>query len=495
MSILENYSRETIALAVQISQSYLSRFAQAQTAFSLDRDYYKVLGYPETINIDDYIIRYKRQDIASRIVDLPAQDTWKKPPMVSEDGKRDTQFCQDWQALLNKKNLAIWNKLSRADRLSGIGKFGVLVLGFKDGGLLSDEVNTDRLKALGTDGLIYLRPLSEASVEVAAKDEDVQSERFGQPTLYKVNLDSKTKNTKIHWTRILHLADGKLDSEVYGTPRLEKVYNRLDDLTKLIGGGSEASWLNMRQGTLMTPKEGYDGASMDRDKLATEIQEYAHDPLRMLFLEGVETQEIGRDKVMNVSPIFNVAIALISAASGIPQRILIGSAQGELASASEDMRQWAGEVAYRQKNYAEPEILRTFIDRLVQYGVLSPHGESGYHIGKFNPENEEWEWPPLVQMTEKEKAEIMDFKARALKNLADPSMKYPAEQSEVREWLGLSKDVVVEFDDSEDEILRQMNDMKKKFMRGEMSGEQVLNYTMSHWLNVRDLVAGNGKEK
>ena len=56
------------------------------TAYGGARDYNKVLGYPSSLRFEDYLARYRRQDLAARVVDLPAQDTWKKPPRSPRRG-------------------------------------------------------------------------------------------------------------------------------------------------------------------------------------------------------------------------------------------------------------------------------------------------------------------------------------------------------------------------------------------------------------------------
>ena len=61
-----------------------------------------------------------------------------------------------------------------------------------------------------------------------------------------------TGEKKVHWSRIIHVTDGLLDDEFYGFPRLQRVWNKLDDLLKVVGGGSEAFWL------LATPTRQYD---------------------------------------------------------------------------------------------------------------------------------------------------------------------------------------------------------------------------------------------
>jgi len=414
-----------------------------QKAYGQDRDYYETLGYNEKPTFTDYLGRYKRQDIAARIVDLPAQDTWKRPPAITEEGNEDTEFVKAWETLADR--LHVWSMLSRADRLSGIGQYGVLLLGVKgqddDGNplALSEPVEEDGLQ--NERDILYLRPFSEGKATIATWENDTGSERYGLPLIYSIKLQDDKGDTKVHWSRVLHLADGKLDSEVYGTPRLELPYNRLDDLIKIVGGAAEAAWLQMRPGTLFTNKDGYtisqdEDAKTDRSE---EIRRYAHDVLRVMFMEGIDAQQIGASEVPAIGPLFDCYIALLAAASGIPQRVLIGSAQGELSAAMEDMRQWAGTIAERQSNYAEPEILRPFIDRLIDFGAL-PQPADGYTIGTQTQDGS-YRWPPLVEMTEGELATITKDKATAVKMLSNPlTGELPIDAGEARELLGYTEE-------------------------------------------------------
>lgn len=433
---------DLVTFAVAMSRDMLAR-EFGQKAYGQDRDYYETLGYNANPVFTDYLSRYKRQDIAARIVDLPAQDTWKRPPAIMEAGNDDTEFVKAWEALADR--LHVWSMLSRADRLSGIGRYGVLLIGVKGQGdgdkplALSEPIQQGSLQT--EQDILSLRPFSEGKVEIATWEEKTSSGRYGLPELYSIKLRDDTGDTKVHWTRVLHLADGKLDSEVYGTPRLELAYNRLDDLVKIVGGAAEAAWLQMRPGTLFTNKEGY-AIPQDDDSKADRLEElrkYAHDILRTMFMEGIDAQQIGASEVPAIGPLFECYIALLAAASGIPQRVLIGSAQGELSAAKEDMRQWAGNIAERQTNYAEPEVLRPFIDRLTWYGAL-PTPADGYTVGTQSQDGS-YRWPPLVEMTEGELAVITKDRATAVKLLSNPMTgELPIDAEEARELLGYQEE-------------------------------------------------------
>ena len=163
------------------SRLQLSRSFGQHTAYAGARKYYDVLGYPYSISIQEYGQRYNRQDIAGRVVDLPAVDTWRKPPQVSEDGDTSTDFAQAWESLTKERGLGVWGKLSRADRLSGIGEFGVLLMGLNDGQEdLSKPVDDSKLNSI--DDLLYLRPIPQGDargmrVRILEFDENPQSER------------------------------------------------------------------------------------------------------------------------------------------------------------------------------------------------------------------------------------------------------------------------------------------------------------------------------
>src|SRR5690606_36309968 len=69
------------------------------------------------------------------------------------------------------------------------------------------------------------------------------------------------------------------------------------------------------------------------------------------------------------SPAVKAFIGMISAATGIPQRLLLGNEAGDLAS-SQDAQNWANVIDSRWENYCDPFILRPFANRLIWYGAL-----------------------------------------------------------------------------------------------------------------------------
>lgn len=481
---------DLVTFAATMSRVMMAR-ALGQTAYEGDRDYYEVLGYPAIITPENYEQRYARQDIASRIVDLPAIDTWKNPPKVSENDNEETAFVQEWDALATR--LRAWNVLSRADALSGVGRFGIILIGVRNGNDLSQPIEAGSLS--GQKDILYLRAFSEANVEVKDFDEKSQSPRFGMPETYAVKTRDKEGRQTIHWTRIIHLADGKRDSEVFGTPRLRPVYNLLDDLMKVIGGTAEATWLNMRPGLAIGPDEGYDWQDTDEAKAAwlQEVKRYAHDPLRMMRLVGMrDPVSMGVAEVMDPRGPFEAIISLVSAATSIPQRKLMGSAAGELSASQEDTRQWASFIASRQNNYAEPEVFRPLVDRFIWYGALSVSPD-GYDVGTLNPDGSR-SWPSIIELSEEEVAKAQSDKANAVKLLEDPNtFELPITKDEARQLLGYPSEKTLEEESTpaDDETVANQGTLEGvmaqaiiNYREGTIEADQLAEFAVASWADV-----------
>ena len=124
---------------------------------------------------------------------------------------------------------------------------------------------------------------------------------------------------------------------------------------------------------------------------------------------------------------------MISAATGIPKRILTGSERGELSS-SQDKDEWMAYVQSRREEYAEPLILRPFIDRCIEYGILPKATTEGYTI----------KWEDLFAISESERVAMGKGRAEALSKYASSPMAEGVMPPEafLEHILGFDKDTV-----------------------------------------------------
>lgn len=410
--------------------------------FSGERDLYQVFGYNKAPTFENYLQRYSRQDVAGRVVDAPAAAVWKKPPQITGPSR----FMRQWQELT--RALPVWQAIERADKLAGLGRYSLLFLGFDDGAQARMPVRPSAQRKL-----LYLQPLGESSVRITKYEKNTKSPRFGLPTEYEITLadpaDSpegvtnvvgdKNMNTQkvvIHHSRVIHILENSLEDRIYGIPRMARVYNILDDLMKVCGGSAETYWLTANRGLHADIDTEMELDADDAKQLADMIDEYQHQLRRVIRTRGVKLNSLGSD-VPDPTGTFRMLMALLSGATGIPQRILLGSEAGQLAS-EQDRANWAERVDERRTSFAEPVILRPFIDALMFAGVLP---RADYDI----------EWPEAFIMSPLERAQEMAQKARSISNLSRQS-KIPMQITtveEARNILGLDGDLPTQTQDTQ----------------------------------------------
>jgi len=367
-----------------------------------DRDIYEALGYETDLTYTDFLTQYSRQDIAKAVIDRPVTATWRGGFSLLESDDQDTPLEKDFARLY--KRLSLRSQFSRLDRLTGLGKYGILLLGLSDA-----SKPEDFSKPVSGSGhkLLYVKPYGEGNAEVQSYETNPSSERYGQPLLYSVNvsdLASKTFSTLlVHFSRIIHVVEGSLESEVEGTPRLQVVFNRLKDLEKIVGGSAEMFWRGARPGYQGKIDPDYTLTTEMREDLQDQIDEYEHNLRRMLLNEGVSWEALVA-QVSDPAGHVDVQIQMISAVTGIPKRILTGSERGELAS-SEDKSSWFETMEARREEFAEPCIIIPFVDRCILYGILPEAGKEGYSV----------QWSDLWAASDKEKAEVGRIRSTSLK--------------------------------------------------------------------------------
>lgn len=404
--------RMTLQEFGQSASSLLSRFYLATRAglmFGGKRDLYNVFGYNRVLRPEDLYAKFERQDITARIVNLPVDSTWSAPPELVASNAR---FNTDWREFL-KKQPNLWATLARADRLLAFGRYSVLVMG------LPGDSKRSVSKA-GLDNLSFLQPYGETAAVIKDLVTDTSNPRFGKPKSYEISIANdlmhqsqgtvgstnitSIKSITFDESRVIHLAECLLDSNLYGVPRLQQIFNLLDDVLKTSGGAAETFWLIANRGMQVDVDKEMNMGVEDEKALSDELEEFQHQLRRYIRTRGVKVNQLGADPV-DPRGAFNILIQLLAGATGIPQRILLGSEAGQLAS-EQDRANWAQTVEERRKRFAEPLVLRPFVQKLADMGILT------------QPVDLKFEWPDAFHMSPLETAQMMAQKARAIVNLS-----------------------------------------------------------------------------
>ncbi|WP_254535224.1 anti-CBASS protein Acb1 family protein [Halomarina litorea] len=383
-----------------------------------DRDLYKTFGWQKQPDIEDFYAMYLRHPYAQAIVDTPVETTWRGAPEIDDeeetDAEEQTPFEAGVQRLTNDHR--VWHYAKRADRLAGIGQFGVLVIGFDDGEDLSAPVNASVLSSLSGDSqspILWLRPFSQLSVD-DMKVGGPDSPRWGKPTHYRLDLgdendaladDGPDRTIWVHHQRVIHVpAQELLDDEIRSRSRLEAPYNPLYDIEKTLGSAAELAYRSADRGLHINVDPEYrleDGGK----RLDEEVQKFVHDLQPFIRTEGADIEELGGADI-DPSPIIASEIEAISAVTRIPQSVLKGNETGERAT-TQDLKEFYGTITERREQFVTPTLVRELLDRLRRFGVLDEPTGGDYDV----------DWPPLAEQSAKDISEVQLNRAKILKHI------------------------------------------------------------------------------
>lgn len=425
-------------------------------------------GYPDSGDLtpEAYYRLWERDAIASRVVDLYPTECWQICPEVYEDEDEEitTPFEEAFDSVGRAVNNIggyegaegnpIWNYLERLDILSGIGRYGVMLIGVDDGAVdlaqplklaeLTYEARTEEVATLAPGGetrreqrttlnlapaqppgtekakeptrkLLYLRVLDQTHAPIVGWDTNPASPRFGKPEFYNITISgqestmegvnqTETSTTKrVHWSRLIHVADNLESSEVLGTPRCQRVYNRLYDLHKLYGGSAEMYYQGAFPGISFETQPAFAGVKIS-DTQKRDIRESMHRRRtglqRDLVLPGLSANSLA-PQVVDPSPQIERQLEAICIQLGCPKRKFMGTERGELAS-TQDGDDWYGRLRKRLNRHVTPSLVVTFVNRLIQIGILPAPEKYCVH------------WPDLKSASDVEKAQIALTRTQAL---------------------------------------------------------------------------------
>lgn len=173
-----------------IANMYTDRSRLIQDLIDPRRDIDQECGYPKTQSVTPELYRelYDRDPIAARVVQLFPMESWGIQPEVyeEEDSDEETAFEMAWKNL--GKNLMgdswhedqegnqVWEVLRRADILSGIGYFGVILIGIDDGKPLHEP-------AEGIDEKGHIKAFVEPSETDDDDDDDDENAELDEDEL------------------------------------------------------------------------------------------------------------------------------------------------------------------------------------------------------------------------------------------------------------------------------------------------------------------------
>jgi hypothetical protein len=223
------------------------------------------------------------------------------------------------------------------------------------------------------------------------------------------------------------VAENSVDGGTIGTPRLERVYNRLDDLEKLLGGSAEMFWQAGRGNLVFALREGAQPPEgEEKEELQRQMDEFTHGLRQALRVRGIDVERL-QAALASPKEAIEAQLTILATGVGAPQRILYGSERGELAS-TQDQAAWETTITSRRQNVAEPLFVRQTVDRLIALGILPQPQGGTYDVI----------WPASSYTDPVRQAEVAERTARAAAVYVESGAEVLIPQAEFRErYLGL----------------------------------------------------------
>ncbi len=390
-----------------------------RSLFDSRRDLNFECGYPERITLNMMQGVWERDGIGAKLISVWPDESWQLYPEIIEGEQADdTDFEESWKKINKYHNLN--NQLHIADKISGIGQFGVLLLGINDGRELSQPVEgvtdapLDEREGPGVERkLLFVRAFSQSNVQIDSLETNSKNPRFGKPLIYKVQWQDNTMGDadqignniakQVHWSRIIHIADNRTSSPTWGIPRLQRTFNNIYNIQKVLGGSGEMFWKGGFPGFSFEINPDIKGdVEFDDEKFRRQLEAYSNGMQRYLTLLNMNAKSLATS-IADPTPHLMVQLNAICAAEGLPMRIFLGTEAARLAG-SQDERAWTNRVKFRQQNYLTPSVIRPLINRLLECGIL-PWVEGG----EFNVV-----WPDIAAPSDMDKADISSKEVQAV---------------------------------------------------------------------------------
>lgn len=249
------------------------------------RDSYEALGFRKVLSFADYAVKYDREDIAGTIVRAGPDACWRELPVITDDEDPDVETPFDLALRDLDERVQLFSALRHLDVISGIGRFGVMYLGLSDGQDPKQPIRRRRRDAQAPAGrLAYVSAFSEGAADIRELNKDRRNARYGLPELYRLTVEhlmaqtaatgigrtvqavAETDRFDVHHSRIVHVAEDRDQSRIYGRPRLHRVFNLLQSLFRITHWPAELAW---RSGGLHADVRG----DLDPDEVSPKTTE------------------------------------------------------------------------------------------------------------------------------------------------------------------------------------------------------------------------------
>lgn len=356
----------------------------------------------ESLTPSELLAAYRSSWLAKAIVDYPAEDSTRKWRVWRADSDQITQ-------------------IERLERELGVQRrvHDALVTARLYGGaaiyINTDDADQSEPLSVGTE-IKSLVVLSNNSLSAGEKVRDIYSPYYGRPEYYTLTSGADSNVVSIHASRLVifrgsPLPDGAVTTSSWGGDSV--LQSTLDSIKQVDATMANIASLVFESKVDVFKFEGF--ARMMAENQDDIVLRRAHLNAAMKGINGavvIDKQDEYEQKSATFSGLPEIVVKFqegVSGASGIPVTRLYGRSAAGLSGTGEgDERVYYDRIGHDQANEIQPEM--ALLDDCLIYQALGSRPEEIY-----------FEWVPLKQLTESERADIFQKTATAARSLAGTS--------------------------------------------------------------------------
>ncbi|MDB5177499.1 MAG: hypothetical protein JWN75_1167 [Candidatus Saccharibacteria bacterium] len=344
---------------------------------------------------------YRSDWIARKAVNLPAQDATRE----WRSWQADLDIIEKLEATENR--LQIRNKVKKALILGRTFGGGALILGTSDAPESPLDLATT---TLGIDSLQFVHVLSRYELELGPIIEKVDDPWYGEPEFFKRM--GANDGVKIHPSRVIRFGGNEIVKQMRGSVGEEIVWGDsilqvIDDAVKAAGTSVQAVATMIQEGTIDVYKIKdltQNVANVDyRQRLLSRLSlaNTGKSMYNALITDANEEWDRKQANFGTLPDLIMTYMVIAAGAADIPATRMLGqSPKGLNATGESDLLNYYDNVGSQQKNEIQPAISR--LDELIIRSAMGSRDPSIFY-----------NWNPLWQMTEAQKAEVTLKKAQA----------------------------------------------------------------------------------
>jgi phage-related protein (TIGR01555 family) len=350
---------------------------------------------------------YTTDDLAGRIVDLPAKEEFREGFEIKVEEQEDVAEMMEAAC----DDLRVSDMLQKARTWERLYGGAVIFMGVADGAT-NTELPLDLSKVQSVD---YLTVFDCSEVRVVAWYNNPLDAKYGEPKLFEIQPRSfgaaASKLTqKVHASRVLYfggvqsnrenLALGNGTAVGFGDSILLRPYEIIRDYAA-VWAASGVLIQDFSQAVYRIKGLAAMLQSADDDSVIKKMQltELMRSTMRAVMLDSDgEDFERKSTPITGLPEMMDRYAVRVAGAAGIPQTVLFGQAPAGLgATGDADVRFFYDSVKATQRKYLQPQL-----ERLLRVMFSAKKGPTK------GVEPEQWSvcWNPLWQMSDNEKADI-----------------------------------------------------------------------------------------